>query len=237
MQLASKFGMGCVALANNNHWMRAGYYGWRAAKGGYAFISWTNTIGNMPAWNATDRRLGNNPLVIAVPHGEEAIVLDMAMSQFSYGKMEMAAMKHEQLPAIGGFDKNGHLTTDPGSIIESGRFLPIGYWKGAGLSLLLDILATLLSGGMPTHEVSKKKIEWSSQVFIAFDLTHLHNYSSVQQVLNSIIKDYHASVKLSPDKKITYPGEHVLETRKKNLTNGIPVVKKVWEEILRLAES
>jgi len=237
MQLASKFGMGCVALANNNHWMRAGYYGWRAAKGGYAFISWTNTIGNMPAWNATDRRLGNNPLVIAVPHGEEAIVLDMAMSQFSYGKMEMAAMKHEQLPAIGGFDKDGHLTTDPGSIIESGRFLPIGYWKGAGLSLLLDILATLLSGGMPTHEVSKKKIEWSSQVFIAFDLKNLHNYSSVQSVLNSIINDYHASVKVSPEKKIVYPAENVLDTRKKNLTNGIPVVKKVWEQILKLAES
>src|SRR5262245_2979657 len=89
MQLAEKFGMGCIALANNNHWMRAGYYGWKAAKKGYVMVSWTNTIGNMPAWNATDRRLGNNPIVIAIPYNGEAIVLDMAMSQFSYGKMEM----------------------------------------------------------------------------------------------------------------------------------------------------
>ncbi len=231
MELAAKFGIGCIALANNNHWMRAGYYGWKAAKAGYAFISWTNTIGNMPAWNAVDRKLGNNPLVIAIPFKDEAIVLDMAMSQYSYGKMEMLAMRNEQLPMAGGFDTSGALTTDPQSIIESGRFLPIGFWKGAGLSLLLDMLSVMLSAGMPTHEVSKKKIEWSSQVFIAFDLARLQNYPSMQNVLDSIIKDYHASAKVSPDKRITYPGEHVIETRKKNLQEGIPVLEKVWEQI------
>jgi 3-dehydro-L-gulonate 2-dehydrogenase len=231
MHIANGFGIGCVALSNNNHWMRAGYYGWKAAKAGYVMVSWTNTIGNMPAWNAVDRRLGNNPLVIAIPYHDEAIVLDMAMSQYSYGKMELMAMKNEQLPSVGGFDKTGKLTTDPQSIIESGRFLPIGFWKGAGLSLLLDMLAAILSAGMPTHEVSKKKIEWSSQVFIAFQPKHLHNYASIQSVLDGIVKDYHASSRVSPDKRISYPGENVLETRKKNLEKGIPVIPKVWDEI------
>jgi 3-dehydro-L-gulonate 2-dehydrogenase len=234
--LASQFGIGCVSLANNNHWMRAGYYGWRAAKAGYAFICWTNTIGNMPAWNATDRRLGNNPLVIAVPFNGEAIVLDMAMSLYSYGKMELTAMKKEQLPVDGGFDKDGKLTKDPQAIIESGRFMPIGYWKGAGLSLLLDILASVLSGGMPTHEFTKNEIEWASQVFIAFSLDKLNHFASIPKLLQSIIDDYHASASIAPDKRITYPGEHVLETRKKNLREGIPVVKKVWEEVKSIAQ-
>jgi 3-dehydro-L-gulonate 2-dehydrogenase len=231
MELAAEYGLGCVTLANNNHWMRAGYYGWKAAKSGYAFISWTNTIGNMPAWNAWDRRLGNNPLVLAIPFQDEAIVLDMAMSQYSYGKMELAAMRNEQLPTAGGFDADGNLTTNPQSIIESGRFLPIGFWKGAGLSFLLDIFATLLSGGMPTHEVTRKKIEWSSQIFIAIELKHAHNYSSMARILQGMVYDYHQSIPVADDKKISYPGENVLITRKKNLENGIPVIKKVWEEI------
>ena len=125
MKLATDFGIGCVTLANNNHWMRAGYYGWKAAKAGFAFMSWTNTIGNMPAWNAVDPRLGNNPLVLAIPYKYEAIVLDMAMSQYSYGKMELAAMKNEQLPTAGGFNTEGFLSTDPQSIIDSRRFLPV----------------------------------------------------------------------------------------------------------------
>ena len=157
MEIAREQGMGCVALANTNHWMRGGTYGWRAAKQGYVFIGWTNTIKNMPAWGGIDAKLGNNPLVIAIPYQQEAIVLDMAMSQFSDGALDLHHLKNQQLPVPGGFDKNGVLTTDPGAIRESERTLPIGYWKGAGLSLLLDILAAMLSGGFPVAEISKQK--------------------------------------------------------------------------------
>ncbi len=67
----------------------------------------------------------------------------------------------------GGFTKDGVLTTDPSAIRESQRILPIGYWKGSGLSLLLDIVATLLSGGLSTAGVSQQKAETGvSQVFI-----------------------------------------------------------------------
>ena len=87
MELASVNGIGLVALSNTNHWMRGGTYGWQAARQGFVFIGWTNTEANMPAWGARDFRLGNNPLVFAIPYLDEAIVLDFAMSQFSYGKL------------------------------------------------------------------------------------------------------------------------------------------------------
>jgi 3-dehydro-L-gulonate 2-dehydrogenase len=67
-------------------------------KQGFVFIGWTNTIRNMPAWGAVDAKLGNNPLVMALPFKEEAIVLDMAMSQYSLGSMELTAMRNEKLP-------------------------------------------------------------------------------------------------------------------------------------------
>jgi 3-dehydro-L-gulonate 2-dehydrogenase len=232
MQLASENGIGCVALSNTNHWMRGGTYGWQAAKAGYVFIGWTNTIANMPAWGAIDAKLGNNPLVIAVPYKNDAIVIDMAMSQYSFGAMELAVVKKELLAVYGGFSSEGVLTTDPSEIIHSRRPLPIGYWKGAGLSLLLDILAAILSGGAATHTISKREIEQGlSQVFIAIDITKLPNHSTMPGLLQSIIDDYHQSVAQDSSTNISYPGERVLKTRQNNLVNGIPVVQSVWQTI------
>ncbi|HLO05281.1 MAG TPA: Ldh family oxidoreductase, partial [Terriglobales bacterium] len=68
--LAREHGMGCVALANTNHWMRGGSYGWQAADAGMIGICWTNTLPNLPPWGADDPRVGNNPLVIAVPRAD-----------------------------------------------------------------------------------------------------------------------------------------------------------------------
>jgi len=235
LQLAQQHGIGCVALANTNHWMRGGTYGWQAAKAGFVFIGFTNTTALMPTWGAVSNKLGNNPLVIALPYGEEAIVLDMAMSQYSFGALELAAMKQEQLPVFGGFDTNGQLTTDPGAIRASRRPLPIGYWKGAGLSLLLDILAAVLSGGLSVHEIAQQRSEMAvSQVFIAIDINKLGNHSAIAQVVANIITDYHQSIPEN-NKSITFPGERVLQTRNRNLSNGIPVLKLVWDEILQLS--
>ena len=235
IKLSQQYGIGCVALSNTNHWMRGGAYGWHAAKKGFIFIGWTNTIANLPAWGAIDNRLGNNPLVLAVPFKDEAIVLDMAMSQYSFGSLHQAKMKDEKLLVDGGYDIGGQLTKDPFEIITSKRPLPIGYWKGAGLSLLLDILATILSGGLSTKEISNNEIEFSlSQVFIAINISKLKNHSSIPGMIENIINDYHQSATQDEENKILFPGERVLATRKNNLANGIPVIKSIWEAILQL---
>jgi 3-dehydro-L-gulonate 2-dehydrogenase len=235
VQLSQQYGIGCVALSNTNHWMRGGYYGWQAAGKGVVFIGWSNTIANMPAWGAVDSRLGNNPLVIALPYKGEAIVLDMAMSQASFGAMELAAAKNEKLKVVSGYDKEGNLTDDPSAIIESRRPLPVGYWKGAGLSLLLDILAAILSAGSATHQITAAgKEKGLSQVFICIDTAKLGNHSIIAKTVTDIIEDYQSSVTGKDGGRIVFPGERVLQTRKKNLVNGIPVLKTVWDEIQNL---
>ena len=235
IELARQHGIGCVALANTNHWMRGGAYAWQAAKKGVAFICWTNTIANMPAWGALDSRLGNNPLIMGIPYNDEAIVLDMAISQFSYGAMEKLAMNNKQLEVPGGFNEAGEMTTDPAEIIKTNRSLPVGYWKGSGLSLLLDILAAVLSGGKSTLQVTQQKSESAlSQVFIAIDLQSLQNFPSINLLLNNIIADYHAAKPDGSGHAILFPGERVVKTRQDNLKKGIPVKNKVWETIQSL---
>jgi 3-dehydro-L-gulonate 2-dehydrogenase len=235
MTIAEENGIGLLALSNTNHWMRGGTYGWQASRKGFVFICWTNTCPNMPAWGAKDPRLGNNPFVIAIPYRNEAIVLDFAMSQFSYGKMESFSNEGKKLPYPGGFNEEGELTTDPGDILETWRALPLGYWKGAGLSLLLDIMATILSGGLATHQIDSCNSEYGvSQVFIAINIKSLQNFPSIDNSINQIIEDLQNSVPENENVKIRYPGESVVRIREENLKNGIPINRDIWEKILSL---
>ena len=235
LDIAAVHGMGCVALAHTNHWMRGGTYGWRVAKRGYVYIGWTNTISNMPPWGGTDPRLGNNPLVIAVPYKEEAIVLDMAMSQFSYGSLEQKKMSNERLPVPGGYNSAGDLSYDASEILETERVLPVGFWKGSGFSLLLDILATALSGGHSVKRITDQGAEYNlSQVFIAIAINGLSNSSGIGAEIAHIITDYHQASRVREDRPVLYPGERVLVTRSENIAKGIPVIERVWEEIVAL---
>ena len=236
MALARKHGIGMIAMANTNHWMRGGTYGWQCAKNGFAFIGWTNTIANLPAWGAKECKLGNNPLVFAIPYQNEAIVLDMAMSQYSYGKMEDMEKEGTELPLPGGFNKNDELSTSPSEILETGRPLPIGYWKGAGLSLMLDLMATLFSAGLSTSAVThQNKNEYGvSQVFIAIDLQQLPNFPAINQTIQEVLDDFLSAEKMNTTNSLRYPGQQIIKTREKNQAEGIPVNAEIWQKILNL---
>ncbi len=236
--LALQHGIGCVALANTNHWMRGGSYGWQAADAGMIGICWTNTLANLPPWGASDPRLGNNPLVIAVPRSGGHVVLDMAMSQFSYGALTSYQAGGRQLPVYGGYDLEGQLTRDPKAIEESGRPLPIGFWKGSGLALLLDLIAAMLSGGQATHQIPRDPEHETglSQVFIAINLVALDQKGLAGRLADQIVERMQLPQQLS-DEHVRYPGERVLQTRRENLAQGIPVDESDWDALLNVSDA
>lgn len=233
IELAKEFGMGCVALRNTNHWMRGGTYGWQAANEGFIGICFTNTLPNMPAWGGKDPKIGNNPLILAVPRAEGNVVVDLAMSQFSYGKIETYKRNNELLPVPGGYDLQGNISRDPSKIEESNRILPMGYWKGSGLSLLLDLIATILSGGNSTYKIGELAGEEYniSQVFIAFNAKEIAGEQFINTAVNEIIQNIKSSEKINENGEIFYPAERELKTRKDNLENGIPVDEIIWNKV------
>lgn len=235
--LAKKQGQGLVAIGNTNHWMRGGAFGWQAAGAGCIGICWTNTKPNTPAWGGLDNRIGNNPFVVAIPHsGGNHVVLDMAMTQFAYGKVEQAAMKGETLPVPGGYDAEGNLTCNPVAIQNGGRHLTIGYWKGSGLSIVLDLMAAILSGGNTVTDIGRKYQEeiGLSQVFLAIDPKKMQDTSLTDAVIRQVAEDIQTSRPVEKGRSITCPGERTLATRQKNLKQGIPILDNVWEKILAL---
>ena len=233
--LAREYGLGCVGLSKTNHWMRAGAYGLQAADAGCIGICWTNTTTLMPPWGSAEKKIGNNPIAFAIPRAEGHILLDMAMSQYSNGKLEVLRHQGKQLPLAGGYDNEGNLTLDPGAIIESRRALPIGYWKGSGMALVLDVIATLVSGGQSTHEIARQGIEYAvSQVFIAIDATSLMGEAMVNETVNAIIQDFHTSTPLDNSEGVRYPGEGMLRTRRESLEQGVLVDEEQFQELLAL---
>jgi 3-dehydro-L-gulonate 2-dehydrogenase len=234
--LSTQFGIGFVALANTNHWMRAGTYGRQAAEAGRIGICWTNTLPNMPFWGGSDPVIGNNPLVIAVPRAAGPVVLDMAMSQFSYGTIEAYKLRGEQLPVDGGFDSEGNLTRDPAAIEASLRPLSIGYWKGSGLAMLMDMVAGMTSLGLATHQLSTDFLHESgiSQVFFAIHPQAFGPDPLVDKIADDIVASIHNTKPIKPGTKMRYPGEKTIAIREKNLRLGIPIDKALWDEILAL---
>ena len=230
IEIAKANGMGCVGLRNTNHWMRAGAYGLQAADAGCIGMCWTNTTPLMPPWGATEKRIGNNPMTMAIPRKEGHILLDMAMSQYSNGKLEVLQARGETLPIAGGFDTEGNLTCDPGAILDSKRALPIGYWKGSALAIVLDTLAALLSAGQTTHDIGAQGDEHAvSQTYIAIDVTSLNGRELCERIVNGIIDDLH-----EVHESARYPGEGMLRTRRESLEKGVVVEEDQWEELLRI---
>lgn len=228
IEIARENGMGCVGLCNTNHWMRAGSYGLQAADAGCIGMCWTNTKPLMPPWGIEEKRIGNNPMVISIPREGGHILLDMAMSQYSNGKLEVLQTQGEMLPIAGGFDSDGNLTCDPGAILDSKRALPIGYWKGSALAIVLDTLAALLSGGQATHQIGAQGDEYAvSQTYIAIDVRSLNGKVLCEQIVNGIVNDLHGVYESA-----RYPGEGMLRTRKESKEQGVLVEDKQWEELL-----
>jgi 3-dehydro-L-gulonate 2-dehydrogenase len=230
--LAKEHTIGVVGLKNNNHWMRPGNYGLMAAEADCIGILWTNTLPNMPPWGGQDARLGNNPIVIAVPNGDNPVLLDIAMSMFAYGKLETYARQGRELPLDGGFDHNQRPTRDAAEIIKTQQIMPFGFWKGSGLALMLDLVAAAVSGGLTTREIGELPRETGvSQVFVAISLKNLPNREQFLAQVQASLEDLQTSAPREDEKPPTYPGQNMMSERRENMERGIPVEESIWNAV------
>jgi 3-dehydro-L-gulonate 2-dehydrogenase len=228
--LAAKNGIGMVTMRNTSHWLRASTYGWRAVDSGCALICWTNTTANMPAWGSDRPVIGNNPLVIAVPGtgDEDSLVVDMAMSQFSWGRIGETRRAGKQLEVAGGWNGDGELTRDPGEILDSGLALPAGYWKGSALSMVLDLFAAALSGGRASADIPPIETT-NSQVFIAVRMGDGERSSLAAELkqLSERLDESRRDGFPAP----RYPGQSSIARRRRSDEVGIEIPDELWNRI------
>ena len=235
IELAKENGVGIVALRNTNHWMRPGNYGIQAVNNDCIGILWTNTVPNMPAWGGQEAKLGNNPAVFAVPYKDTPVLVDVAMSMFSYGKLEKYKREGVECPVDGGIDKNGNITRDPAAILETHQVLPIGYWKGSGLSLVLDLIASCLAGGTFTRGIGELPYETElSQLFIAFSLSNFPDRTRLEDEIGKTLADLDASTPVKEGNSVHYPGEGMKKTREESMRIGVFADDTLWAKVKEL---
>lgn len=239
MELAKEHGIGCVALKNTTHWMRGGTYTWKMAEAGFVGISWINAEACMPLWGSDEKGVGNNPFCMAIPREDGPVVLDMAMSQYAYGKLGVYRLAGKQLPYPGGFDKDGNLTSDPGAIEESMRVLPIGYWKGSGMALCLDLAAAVLANGNTGIDQDASVLGSCGgccQIFIAVDP---YLFASKEEVEAKVNRRVDAAISSHPDHeggRVSYPGQRTVATRARSMKEGVAVDEAIWAQVCAIAD-
>lgn len=236
VELAGEYGLGCVALKNTTHWLRGGTYGLISAKAGCIGICMTNTFPNMPPWGGTESRLGNNPLIISIPQKNgRHVLLDMAQSQFSFGKLQTYSLAGKKLPVMGGYDADGNITDDPDAILNGGEVLPMGFWKGSGLSIAIDMVVSALSVGRSTVDLRIDRQDTGiSQVFIAINPVAYAGKDYADTYIANMSEYIKTTSKMAGVSDILYPGERVVKEREVNIRDGIPVNPEIWETVLKI---
>ena len=114
------------------------------------------------------------------------------------------------------------------------RAYPIGYWKGSGLSLALDLIAAALAGGRTTRQVGELPLETElSQVFICIDLDSLPDKENIAANVEATLRDMETSTPVEGP-PVHFPGAHMAEVRSDNMENGILVEDAIWQQVLAL---
>jgi LDH2 family malate/lactate/ureidoglycolate dehydrogenase len=239
IELAEKFNVAAVGAIKSNHFGAAALYARLAAERGMIGIAMTNVVPNVVAPGGKKPVAGNNPLAIAIPtFGEFPFVLDMSMSAVAGGKLLLAAKKGQKIPLDWATDKEGRPTDDP-TIGFNGFLLPMGGYKGLGLSYVVDILSGLITSGafgeqmkgMYTHPNDPSL---TGHFMIAINALAIISKDEMQ----ARMKVFYQRIKSSPmwdeQGEMFLPGEIEYRSAIKREKEGIPLPQKLYDELIAL---
>jgi len=177
-------------------------------------------------WGGLDMLLSTNPIAIAVPaKNEPPMVLDMATTVTSYGKIKVKAQKGESMPEGWMIDENGNPILDPHKT-DGGIMLPIGGYKGYGLQLMVGVLAGTLNGAAMGSDVIDGNADFTSrantgQAILAIDLDAFGDVDEFKLRIDKLSREMRTGKKMPNVKRIWVPGEQSYEKRKTQERDGI----------------
>ncbi len=239
MEKAGSAGVGLVAVKNSNHFGAAAYFARMACEQDMIGLVTTNAAPSIAPYGAKVALVGTNPLCAAIPAaGRRPILLDMATSVVARGKIWLAGLAGKKIPLGWALDQEGRPTDDPNAA-QAGSLEAIGGPKGAGLSLVIDILCGVLTGTTLSGEVHLiADLSAPMKVSHLFMAINIASFADLEQFKNNIDKVI-ARVKSLPsvnDSEIFLPGEIEFNLEEKRRADGIPLSANVIAGLDQLAE-
>jgi L-2-hydroxycarboxylate dehydrogenase (NAD+) len=240
--LAKDAGVAWVGARRSNHAGAAGVYAELALAhdmvGIYSVVANAN---HMPMWGGAENLLGTNPVAFAIPAGEEPpVVLDIATTVVSYGTVKAYKLQGKLMPEGWMVNpKDGMPLTDSARSAE-GLLLPIGGYKGAGLALVLGLLAGTLNGAAFGRDVIDFNNNDSDacdtgHFFIALDVSRFIPIDIFKREIDRQLRDLRQSKRLPGVETIRLPGEQRAQRQDDRRRNGVPILDEVMTQLDKLA--
>jgi L-2-hydroxycarboxylate dehydrogenase (NAD+) len=234
---ASSNGIGWVGARMSNHAGPAALYVTMPLKhdmiGLYFAVGSSN---HLPPWGGSENLLGTNPMAIAVPAQDEPpIVLDMSPTVAAFGKVRLKAQRGEQMPVGWMIDKQGKPLTDP-KRADEGHLLPIGDYKGSGLSLIIGLLAGALNRAAVGRDVVDFVKESGTatntgQAIAAISIEAFMPADEFKRSVDRLVRDIRDSARLPGVERIWLPGEQSHAKLLDRRAHGVPMPKALRDSL------
>lgn len=147
LPLAHETGVGALAVTRSYNCGVLGYHLERIADAGLVGLGFVNAPASIAPWGGNRPVFGTNPLACAVPRADAPpLVIDQSSSVVAKSEIVVHQQKGESIPEGWALDRHGHPTTDPATALAGGTMVPMGGYKGAGIALIVEIMAAAVTG-------------------------------------------------------------------------------------------
>ncbi len=240
---AKTSGVAVGTMIQSSHVGRLGEYCEMAAESGLIGMMMVNNHGavhRVSPPGGKSSRLSTNPLAVAIPRGDEPIVVDFCTSATAEGKVRVMKMAGQKCPEGWIIDSEGRPTTDPNDLYGDphGSLRPMGgdqAHKGFGLSLMVDIFCGALSGGRCSREVPSNQV--GNGVFMmVFDPAHFGGTEHFASEVSQLVDWVRSSPTVDGVERIILPGEPERETLARKQAEGITLDEGNWSQLVKLAD-
>jgi LDH2 family malate/lactate/ureidoglycolate dehydrogenase len=237
IERARRSGIAIGAIRNSNHIGMLAWYGDYIAREGLITIAVTTSEALVHPWGGSRALIGTNPLCIAVPAEPEPLVLDMATSLVSMGKIHDHANRGTAIPEGWALDAHGNPTTDP-SAAKGGAIAPFGGAKGYALGLALEVLVTSLAGAAigtaVTGTLDSDTVCNKGDVFIVISPPRS---AAIAEAIHAYLDEIRVSAVPGSGRSVNVPGDRSRAARARSLAEGVEVDNALWQQILSLLPS
>jgi LDH2 family malate/lactate/ureidoglycolate dehydrogenase len=243
IEKAKQTGVGLVTAGHSNHYGAAGHYAWMAAIQGLIGLSTTNGGPCLAPWGGATATFGNNPLGVGIPAGRHhPIVLDIAMSTVAMGKIGLAIAEGKPLPLNWILDTQGRPSTNPADFRASLLGVPIAEHKGYGLTMVMEVLAGVLTGAdFPWQHRDDRAARHTYEpnlghFFMAINPELFLSREEFLGRVDQMIDAAKASALAEGVAEILVPGELEMRNRERHLRHGIPLLPSAHRSLLAYTE-
>ena len=239
---ARETGVVCAGVRNCHHLGRIGSYGEQCGEAGLVSIHFVNVVGHAPLvspFGGRERRMTTNPFCCTVPRADDRpIVLDMATSAVAQGKVRVAHMKGEQVPAGSLIDHQGQPTTDPGVMFNEplGALGPFGMHKGYGMAVMCELLGGALAGEWTAQPDNERGVQIVNHMFmVIFDPAAFGGLDRFNSEVTAMVDYLHSTEPALGVDKVRIPGEPEREALAERSAAGIDIDDNSWAGLLQAA--